>query len=122
MTGFGRASFELEEALFEVEVRTLNHRYLDVSVRLPRFLASHEGELWALAQEYFSRGKTELSVSVGAGNAPPAHLEVDLGAAAQYVAAAERLRGLYHLTGALDVANVLALPGVARTVEPKLSD
>ena len=40
MTGFGRASFELEGALFEVEVRTLNHRYLDVSVRLPRFLAA----------------------------------------------------------------------------------
>ncbi len=122
MTGFGRASFELEEAHFDVEVRTLNHRYLDVGIRLPRFLAPYEAELRALAQEHFARGKTEVSVSVGAGNAPPPHLEVDLGAAAQYVAAAERLRGLYSLPGALDVASVLALPGVARIVEPKLSD
>jgi len=122
MTGFGRASFELEGAHFAVEVRTLNHRYLDVSVRLPRFLASYEAELRTLAQEHFARGKTEVSVSVGSGNALPVHLEVDLAAAAQYVAAAQRLRGLYDLPGELGVATVLALPGVARTVEPKLSD
>jgi uncharacterized protein (TIGR00255 family) len=122
MTGFGRASFELEGAHFDVEVRTLNHRYLDVGVRLPRFLAPYEAELRSRVQEHFARGKADVSVSMGAGNAPAPRLEIDLGAAAQYVAAADRLRERYGLPGAIDVASVLALPGVARITERELSD
>jgi len=121
MTGFGRASFELEGAHFDVEVRTLNHRYLDVGVRLPRFLASYEPELRSRVQEHFARGKADVSVSMAAGNTPAPRLDIDLGAAAQYVAAAERLREGYGLPGAIDVASVLALPGVARITEGELS-
>ena len=39
MTGFGRARFEVEGSAFEVEVRSVNHRYLDLRVRLPRSLS-----------------------------------------------------------------------------------
>ncbi len=42
MTGFGRASFEVEQVAFGVEVRTLNHRHLDLNVRLPRALSDRE--------------------------------------------------------------------------------
>ena len=122
MTGFGRASFEVDGAHFDVEVRTLNHRFLDVGVRLPRFLASHEADLRALVQARFSRGKSDVSVSLGAGTAPAPRLEVDLAAAAQYLAAADQLRQQHGLPGSLDVSSVLALPGVARSVERELDE
>ena len=40
MTGFGAASFRVEERVFEVEVRSVNHRHLDTRVRLPRLLSA----------------------------------------------------------------------------------
>ena len=50
MTGFGRASFEVAGVSFAVEIRTVNHRHLDVRVRLPRQMADQEPLVKSLAQ------------------------------------------------------------------------
>lgn len=120
MTGFGRSSFELDGGRFEVEVRCLNHRHLDLSVRLPRALAALEPELRARIGERFARGKLDLSVSLASGGVLPPRLELDLDAVGQYAAAAGALRERFGLSGTLDVATALSLPGVARTSEREL--
>jgi len=122
MTGFGRASFVVEGAHFDVEVRTVNHRFLDASVRLPRMLSAHESEMRPRIAERMARGKVDLTVSLAAGTAPAPRLEVDAGAASQYVAAAARLSAEHDLPGELDVAALLGLPGVARTIERELAE
>ncbi len=119
MTGFGRSSFEAGGTTFEVEVRSVNHRHLDVRARLPRLLSGYEPALRARVQGRFARGKVDLNVGNPSGAAPAARLEVDLEAAEQYLEAAERLRERRSLQGALDVATLLALPGVARFEEPR---
>ncbi len=121
MTGFGRASFEFEGLAFDVEVRSVNHRYLDVRVRLPRVLAVLESEVRSRVQGSFARGKVDLSVSAPGGAAPPARLEIDLDAARAYLEAADTLQAREDLPGELEVAALLALPGVARFAEPDLS-
>ena len=78
MTGFGRSSFEVEHAAFSVEVRTLNHRHLDLSVRLPRVLSDREPEIKRRLQGRFGRGKIEVSVGLQSGGGATARLEVDL--------------------------------------------
>ena len=45
MTGFGRAAFEVDGVPYEVEIRTVNHRHLDVRARLPRSLAESEMQI-----------------------------------------------------------------------------
>jgi len=122
MTGFGRASFVVEGAHFDVEVRAVNHRFLDASVRLPRVLSAHESEIRPRIAERMARGKVDLTVSLAAGTAPAPRLEVDARAAAQYVEAAARLAVEHDLPGELDVSALLALPGVARSVERELTD
>jgi len=122
MTGFGRASFVVEGAHFDVEVRSVNHRFLDAGVRLPRLLSAHESELRPRIAERMARGKVDLTVSLAAGTAPAPRLEVDAAAAAQYVAAAARLAADHDLPGELDVATLLSLPGVARSVERELAE
>jgi len=121
MTGFGRAGFEVGVVRFDVEVRCLNSRHLDVSVRLPRLLAGCEGELRALVQKGFARGKADLSVTLAAGAGPLPRLELDLEAAAQYVEAARNLAERHGLDRNLGVAELLALPSVARVVELELA-
>jgi uncharacterized protein (TIGR00255 family) len=117
MTGFGRSSFEVEQVDFSVEVRTLNHRHLDLSTRLPRFLGDRELGIKKRLQGRFGRGKVEISISLGSGSSVKTQLEVDLDLAEQYVGAAEALQRAEGVGGALDVAALLALPGVSRLVE-----
>lgn len=120
MTGFGRSSFEIEDVPFEVEVRTVNHRHLDVRMRLPRSLADREGELKARVREKLTRGKVDASVAVAAGAVTPPSLDLDHAAVSQLVAAAKALAEEHGLEGGLRVAELLALPGVARFSEKEL--
>jgi uncharacterized protein (TIGR00255 family) len=120
MTGFGRTSFELDGVLFEVEIRSVNHRHLDVRTRLPRVLAVREAELKARVQGRLKRGKIEVGVAAAAGIVSPPALALDRAAAAQLVAAARELSREHGLDGDLRVAELLALPGVARFVEKEL--
>jgi uncharacterized protein (TIGR00255 family) len=60
MTGFGTA----EKDGFKAEVRSLNHRYIDISIKIPSFLAEHEMPIRNLIKERFSRGKFDVIVSI----------------------------------------------------------
>ncbi len=121
MTGFGRASFQVEELAFDLEVRSVNHRYLDARVRLPRPLASFEADVRGRIQQRFARGKVDLSVSAPGGAAMPSRLEIDLETARQYLRAAADLGGERDVAGQLEVGTLLALPGVSRFAEPEVS-
>jgi len=121
MTGFGRASFQVEELAFDVEVRSVNHRYLDARVRLPRLLAGFEAEVRGRIQQRFARGKVDLTVSTPGGAATPSRLEIDLEVARQYLRAAAELGGERNVEDEIEVGTLLALPGVARFAEPEVS-
>lgn len=122
MTGYGSAAFEVEGAGFEVEVRSVNHRHLDVKARLPRGLASFETELRAQVAERLARGKVDLTVRATPGAALADAVELDLEVAARYLEAARRLREEHGVGGELDVQALLSLPGVARVVERELGE
>ncbi len=120
MTGFGRASFSVDGVGFEVEVRSVNHRYLDLRVRLPRPLAELESEAKALLRESLQRGKVELVLALSSRSESRSRVRVDREAAEQYLEAARELAGEQEIAREWDVTSLLALPGVARFVEPEL--
>jgi uncharacterized protein (TIGR00255 family) len=65
MTGFGRASGALSPRYFAtVTAKSVNHRFLEASVRLPEYMWDMEAPLRALASEFFSRGKVDLSIRI----------------------------------------------------------
>lgn len=119
MTGFGRASREASGVAFEVEARSVNHRHLDLRIRLPRILADRENALKQRVQGKVARGKVEIVVNL-APSAASAKLVIDEAIAGQYVEAARALSSRHALTGALDVASLLALPGVTRVIESEV--
>jgi uncharacterized protein (TIGR00255 family) len=120
MTGFGRVEFEVTGQPFQLELRSVNHRHLDVHVRLPRAVTGSESTLRAAVAARFARGKLDVSLHSGAGQSGPGLPEVDLEAAARYVEAGRALAEQHGLSDGLDVGTLLSLPGVARTVEPQL--
>ena len=122
MTGFGRARREIEGLGLEVEVRSVNHRHLDLRVRLPRVLADQEAAIKKTIQARLSRGKVDVTVNLTTTSSATT-LEIDEEIAAQYVEASRVLRDRHSLGAVaegLDVAALLALPGVTRIVETEI--
>lgn len=64
MTGFGRAEKVTDEYNIKVNIKSVNHRYIDIAVRMPKFCAFAEEKIRRCAMEYISRGKVEVLVSV----------------------------------------------------------
>jgi len=93
MTGYGRAESDWEAGRVTVEVRSLNHRFLEVSVRAPRDLLFLDNELKKTAREKFSRGKVEIYISIEGGIKGFA---VDIEKARQVLSA---LEGVAELSG-----------------------
>jgi uncharacterized protein (TIGR00255 family) len=117
MTGFGRASFEAASTTFAVELRSVNQRNLDLSIRLPRAFGGLEPELRRALGQRFARGKLELSVALAAGSVPRAELEVDRPLVQRYLALARELAREPGVIDRVSIAELLAMPGVVRTVE-----
>jgi uncharacterized protein (TIGR00255 family) len=62
MTGFGVAGFENEQMMIQVEVRSLNSKFLDLSIRSPRQFSDKENEIRTLVQSILDRGKVNISI------------------------------------------------------------
>ena len=119
MTGFGRATREVSGLSLEVEARSVNHRHLDLRVRLPKLLAEREGDVKQQIQGHMSRGKVDVTINLTVTD-QSSQLEIDEAIADQYVEAAERLRARHGFSEGLDVVRLLALPGVTRIVETEV--
>jgi uncharacterized protein (TIGR00255 family) len=111
MTGFGRWETRTSGLNFAVEVRSVNHRYFEASLRIPPVLQVSEQRIRELLQESVSRGRVSLSIDInGAGDGPEVHVDHDRVRA--YIRLAQLLRKEHGITGGLDVPTLLQLPDV----------
>ncbi|WP_044974942.1 YicC/YloC family endoribonuclease [Ruminococcus sp. HUN007] len=90
MTGFGRERMVLNGRDILVEIRSVNNRYNELSIRLSRAYLYLEEPLKKLVQEYISRGKAELSVTITNISAPDTSIAVNTSVAKGYVDALRR--------------------------------
>ncbi|HHT93668.1 MAG TPA: YicC family protein [Clostridiaceae bacterium] len=63
MTGFGRGEYSDGERRFIVEIKTVNHRYIDINVRMPRDLISLEEKIHKLVKKHITRGKVDIFIT-----------------------------------------------------------
>jgi uncharacterized protein (TIGR00255 family) len=119
MTGFGagRAPHGGEE--IDVEVRSVNHKFCEVKVRLPRELAALEHELARAVKGRLARGGLDVSVRRGQGRAALAP-RVDVELAREYARAFGDVQAQLGLSGPLSLSDVLHAEGVVRLEERAL--
>ena len=111
MTGFGAASIAREGRTLRAEVRAVNHRFLQLKLRVPSEFGYLEPELEKLVRARVERGSLSLSVhATGSGGARTPH--VDFAAAARMREQLERLARENGLEPKLDLATLVGLPGV----------
>lgn len=100
MTGYGKAEAMLDGRKYAVEIRSLNHRYLEISLRLPGSLSSLETEIKRRIGERFSRGRIEVSIRVDTnGNMEEGRLELNLPLLKNYHDLLRRLKAEFQLSG-----------------------
>ena len=121
MTGFAAATMEDERATLGVTVRALNHRHLDVQVRLPQSFSASEGDLRALVSRHVARGRIEIAVSVQLRQVPGVEVEFNEAFARALEAALGQARARNLIAGALTPGDLLRLPQ-AITIREKTTD
>ena len=99
MTGYGRARQELHKRDITVEVRSVNNRYLDCTVKMPRMYAFAEDAVKKHVQQAVSRGKVDVFITVDTTAADVSQVEVNRPLAAQYAAALGELAEICGVEG-----------------------
>lgn len=111
MTGFGAAEGEVEGRRLRVEVRSVNHRHLHLTVRLPADLVEHESGVREAIKQGFDRGHVTVAAE-WVGDTVRAAGRIDWEQAAGAVEALRELRERFHLGGDVTVDQVLRFPDV----------
>lgn len=116
MTGFGAALLADGDVSVRIEVRSVNHRHLQVKARLPAEHGQLESDIEALVRTHVERGAVTVNVNLErARAASPA--KIDAGVARRYKAEIEALARELALDGEVSVETLLAMPGVIATSE-----
>ena len=110
MTGFASLSHEDARATIGVTVRTVNHRFLDVQLRMPQSLAELETRLRALLQKRLARGRVELAISVQQRTTSTPTVELNEDFTRALLSALDRARDQGLVAGALTAGDLLRLP------------
>ena len=114
MTGFGAAEGTVGSARVTVELRSVNHRFFNATIKLPAELSRWEGEVREALRKRLSRGHITLNARVDRGVAgPPLIDEERFGA---YVGLLRDLKNRFGLAGDIDVATVLRMPDVMSSI------
>ena len=110
MTGYAQARNEQHGWAVRVSVKSVNHRFLDLKLRMPEGFDLYELRLRQTVRERIHRGHLDVHVNVEPGTAAPVHVNKDVAHA--YLRAAEALRQETSAAASVDVVSLLRLPGV----------
>ena len=121
MTGFASLTHEDDRATIGVTVRSVNHRFLDLQIRLPQSLADLEPRVRSLLQKRLARGRVELAISVQTRAATVPTIELNEEFVAALDSVLERARGRGVVSGTLTPGDLLRLPQ-ALTIRERTPD
>jgi len=110
MTGFASTTTEDDRATIGVTIRALNHRHLDLQLRVPQSLSAIEREIRTLVAARVARGRIELSLSLQLRDVPGVDVDLNEEFATALEAALTRARDRGLITGALTPGDLLRLP------------
>jgi len=120
MTGYGTGSAQKDPITVSAEIKTVNHRFLDLHVRVPRECQFLEGEVAPLVRRLLDRGRVDVNVTVE--NSHSSAFQIDGTLVRNYLDAVEKLRADFGLQDSLDMRALLSLPGVLQSNETVPAD
>ena len=122
MTGYGEAAAQGRHSKITVQLRTLNHRHLDVQLRIPREYLSVEEELRKMIRQRISRGRVDLFVTRSPLKSPGRRLELDEGLLKQYLCSLKSARKKFGLKGEINLSIFSSFPDLFQLREVEIKE
>jgi uncharacterized protein (TIGR00255 family) len=119
MTGYGEATAQGRSVKVLVQLRTLNHRNLDLQARLPREYLSLEEEIRRLIREKIVRGRVELFITRSVLKGQGRRVDLDERLLSQYLQSLRRIKRRFGLQGTVDLSLCAGLPDLFHFMEPE---
>ena len=120
MTGFGRATAHAVAGTIHVEIRSTNHRYLEVEPRLPDGFLALQSRLVELLRQHVRRGRVEITVAVQAAQSHRRRVVFDESLLAGYHAALVEFKQRFGLKGPVTLEHLLTVPQAVRISEERV--
>ena len=112
MTGFGRMEVQKECRKFTVELKSVNHRYLDANIRMPKKFNQFEGELRNLIKKYVARGKVDIFITYENNEEGEGSIKYNKAVASEYVKYFKQMSEDFGLDNDMRVSTLSRLPEV----------
>ena len=122
MTGYGRAVETVNGREFTVELRSVNNRYLDCTVKLPRSVSFAEEAVKQAVKASVSRGKVDVFISIKSDNAEDTSIRLNTAVLEGYLAAMRQMVADYDVKDDISVSTVSRLPEVFSVEKPEVDE
>lgn len=115
MTGYGRGKYECDSREYTVEIKSVNNRYSDISIKMPRNISFLEDTVRKLISNSITRGKVEVFVSFTNNSDKGRNIELNYDLAKNYIEAMKKLAEETSINSNIEVIDVVRLPDVLNT-------
>ena len=114
MTGYGRGEIEREGVRVTAELRTFNNRFLELTPKIPRFLAPLENDIKRVIHEQVSRGRVLVNISWEDAGGLAGTISLDEEVADRYYGLLQAVKERYSLPGDIDLSTFSAFPDILK--------
>ncbi|WP_422485196.1 YicC/YloC family endoribonuclease [Gudongella sp. DL1XJH-153] len=122
MTGYGKGESENQLYKLKIELKSVNHRYLDINVKLPRYLIYLEESIKKLIKERMHRGKVDVFVNFEFAETTAVDVKVDISLARSFKSALEELKSELDIDDSIRLNNILSISDVIKTEKKELDE
>ena len=112
MTGYGKANISKNLREYQVEIKSVNHRYLDVSIKMPRNLSYLEEEIKKIISEKLTRGKVDVFVTFNNNSSEGREIKINTEIARMYIKELKNLAEIEGIIAEIPVTEISKLPDV----------
>jgi len=112
MTGYGRGKYENDGRCYTVEMKSVNHKYSEISIKTPRNLSFLEDKIKKSVSSYISRGKIDIQVTFVNMNSKGTNINLNKELAKQYIVAIQELAEEADLSPNINIMDITKLPDV----------
>ena len=122
MTGYGQGKNSVDGRDYTVEIKTINHRYNDMTVKLPRYLNFLEDKIRKYISNTINRGKTDVSITLKNMSDKGRNLKIDRSLAGMYVSELRSVAEEYGLKDDITATSIARMPDVFVAENESLED
>lgn len=115
MTGYGRSKCEFDSREYTVEIKSVNNRYSDISIKLPRNISFMEDNIKKLISKSVTRGKVEVFISFLNNSDKGRSIEINRELARNYIDEMRKLANETNINSNIEVIDVMKMPDVLNT-------